>query len=105
MAEAEPIEINRERFDHFNEERLTYRGTPGLTEEVIHHMSDQKKEPEWMRNFRLKAFKIYGQMPMPSWGPSLDKLNLDDIYYFMRPDALKNANSWDQVPDDIKKTF
>src|SRR3989338_3176850 len=105
MAEAEPIEINRERFDHFNEERLTYRGTPGLTEEVIHHMSDQKKEPGWMRDFRLKAFKIYNQMPMPSWGPSLEKLKLDDIYYFMRPDALKNANSWDQVPDDIKKTF
>ena len=99
------IEINRTRFDHFNEERLIYKSEEGLTEEVIREISKQKSEPDWMLKKRLLAFKIFQEKPMPNWGPDLSKLDLSKIIFFLRPDAKRNSKSWDDVPEDIRKTF
>ncbi|MEA4931041.1 MAG: Fe-S cluster assembly protein SufB, partial [Anaerolineaceae bacterium] len=63
-----------------------------------------KEEPEWMLEFRLKAFKHYIQRPMPTWGPDLSGLNLDNIYYYVRPAEI-DQKSWEDVPDTIKTTF
>jgi Fe-S cluster assembly protein SufB len=99
------IEIDRSTYDHYNKDRLIYKSKPGLTKEIVEEISKQKKEPEWMLKKRLKAFEIWEKMPMPSWGPSLKDLDLNKIIFFQRPDAKKNANKWEDVPEDIKKTF
>src|SRR3989338_2213375 len=54
---------------------------------------------------RLAGYKAFLELSIPDWGPSLDKLDLSQIYFYMVPDAKKNASTWEEVPDDIKKTF
>jgi len=105
MAEQKVIEINRETYDHYNKDNLIYKAKPGLTKEIVEEISRQKKEPEWMLQKRLKAFEIFQKMSMPKWGPSLADLDLNEIIFFQRPDAKRNATNWEDVPEDIKKTF
>lgn len=76
----------------------------GLTEEVVREISKLKNEPEWMLEFRLKAFKAFQEMPMPSFGPDLSMLNFDSYTYFTRM-ANGEAKSWDDVPETVKNTF
>ncbi|MEK6914042.1 MAG: SufD family Fe-S cluster assembly protein [Nanoarchaeota archaeon] len=97
--------INRENYDHYNEERLTYKAEPGINEELVRKISTDKNEPEWMLQKRLNGLKIFKEKSLPEWGPDLSELDLDKIVYYMRPDAKKNAKSWDDVPEDIKRTY
>ena len=97
--------INRENYDHFNEEHLTFKAQPGITEELVRQISKDKNEPEWMLNKRLTGLRIFKEKQLPNWGPSLNDLNLNEIIYYLRPDAKKNATSWDDVPEDIKNTY
>ncbi len=76
----------------------------GLAEGVVREISASKQEPEWMLDLRLKAFAMFKRTPMPSWGPDLSKLDLDQITYFVRPDA-EESQSWATVPDKIRETF
>jgi Fe-S cluster assembly protein SufB len=99
------VDFNRERFDHRNEERHVFKAPPGLNEDVVRKISQDKDEPDWMLQKRLKALKLYKETPIPNWGPDLSGLDLEDITYYIRPDAQKNARDWDDVPDDIKDTF
>ncbi|MFT4309064.1 MAG: Fe-S cluster assembly protein SufB [Candidatus Woesearchaeota archaeon] len=82
-----------------------YRAIEGLTEDIVRMISKDKDEPEWMLNLRLKALKFYINKPNPEWGPSLVGLDLDNITYFVKPDAKSNANSWDDVPQEIKSVY
>ena len=103
--EKKAFEIERERYDHFNAEKLNYKAKEGVTEEVVREISKQKKEPKWMLDIRLKGLRIFQEKSMPNWGPNLSKLDLSQIHYFMRPDAKQNSTKWEDVPEDIKKTF
>lgn len=76
----------------------------GLDRRVVEQISRIKGEPEWMLEFRLKALEHYQTRLMPAWGGDLSKLDLDDIYYYVRP-AEKESRSWDDVPDSIRDTF
>ncbi len=101
----ESFEIDRSRYDHADEELFSYKAPEGLTEELVREISRQKEEPEWMLQKRLEGFRLFLEMPMPHFGPDLSGLNLDDIHYFVRPDAGRNARSWDEVPKSIKDTY
>jgi Fe-S cluster assembly protein SufB len=105
MADQQVIEINRETYDHYNKDKFIYKAELGLTKETVEEISRQKNEPEWMLQKRLKAFEIFQKLPMPKWGPGLKDLDLNQITYFQRPDAKKNARNWEDVPEDIRKTF
>ncbi len=98
------FDVNRTLYEQANEDRSRYRATPGLTEDVVREISSQKNEPNWMLEKRLKALALFQEKPIPTWGPSLANLNLDEIVYFVRPDT-EEARKWEDVPDDIKKTF
>ena len=76
----------------------------GLNEDVIREISKLKNEPEWMLEFRLKAYKLFKQLPLPSFGPDLSNLDFDSFTYFIRP-SEKVENSWKKVPEKIKETF
>ena len=78
---------------------------PGISEFVVRQISASNKEPEWMLELRLKALKIFYDKPMPNWWPSLEKLDLNSIYYFAKPEGAWDNKSWDEVPENIKKTF
>ncbi len=65
-----------------------------------------KDEPEWMREFRLKAYEIFISKPMPTWGDTalLNEIDFANIHYFVKS-TDQTERSWDDVPDDIKRTF
>src|SRR3989338_2433069 len=99
------LEINRELYDHMNPERSVLKSKPGISEETVLLISEDKKEPEWMLKKRLQALKIFQSLKTPEWGPNLSKLDLNEITYYTRVDERSHANSWDEVPEDIKRTF
>ena len=99
------MDINRDAFDHFNPEDLKFRSEKGLSEEVVKQISLDKGEPDWMLQKRLMGLRIFNKKPIPVWGPDLSDLNLDEIHFYMKPNATKNSRDWESVPSDIKKTF
>lgn len=76
----------------------------GLDEELVRAISEDKKEPAWMLEKRLLALKLYQEMAMPTWGPDLSKLNLDQITYYAKA-TDRPSETWADVPSDIKNTF
>ncbi len=76
----------------------------GLTEGTVRRISEIKGEPEWMLEKRLTAYKIFNSKPMPTWGADLGGIDFNDVYYYRSPKS-KEAKSWEDVPEDIKRTF
>ena len=76
----------------------------GVDEDVVRNISALKSEPEWMLNLRLKALKLYQRKPMPAWGADLSGIDFDNIKYFVRS-TEKQANTWEDLPEDIKRTY
>ena len=97
-------EINRNIYDIKNKDDYDFKIKKGLTREIIEEISRQKNDPEWMRDFRLKALETYNKLEMPTWGPDLSELNMDDIATYVRP-KTKMTGNWEDVPEDIKNTF
>ena len=97
-------EINRNIYDIKNKDEYDFKIKKGLTPEIIEEISKQKNDPDWMREFRLKALEVYNNLEMPTWGPDLSELNMDEIATYVRPKSKLNS-SWDDVPDKIKETF
>jgi Fe-S cluster assembly protein SufB len=81
-----------------------YKAPKGLSREIVETISDFKEEPQWMRDFRLKALEHFESRPTPQWGGNLDQIDFDDIHYFVRA-SDQNSRDWSEVPDDIKYTF
>ncbi|MDP7115575.1 MAG: Fe-S cluster assembly protein SufB [Candidatus Woesearchaeota archaeon] len=100
------FEINRETYDHYNKEKLSFKAPEGvLTEKLVRKISASKKEPKWMLEKRLKGLKFFNELPYPTWGPDLSKLDLKKIHFFMLPDAKANAENWEDVPEEIRNTY
>jgi Fe-S cluster assembly protein SufB len=89
---------------HDRDDNYTFKSEKGLSRAVVENISRMKGEPQWMLDFRLKALDHFMKRPMPNWGPDLKELNFDEIYFYVKP-TEKSEKSWDDVPDDIKRTF
>src|ERR1700735_1113360 len=76
----------------------------GVSKEVVRDISPRKNEPEWMLENRLKGLKYFGRKPMPAWGSDLSGSDFDNIKYFVRS-TEKQAESWDDLPAEIKNTY
>ena len=76
----------------------------GLNEDVIRFISKAKNEPEWMLEFRLKAYENFLNIKNPTWGPDLSGINFDDYTYYIKS-SERVENNWDEVPEAIKETF
>lgn len=76
----------------------------GLTPEIVREISARKNEPKWMLEFRLRSLRKYLAMPMPSWGPDLSELDIDNIQSYVKP-RNEMVRNWKDVPDDIRQTF
>jgi Fe-S cluster assembly protein SufB len=76
----------------------------GLNEDVVRDISAKKSEPAWMLEKRLKALELFGKKPMPNWGADLSGIDFDNIKYFVRS-TEKQANTWEDLPDEIKNTY
>lgn len=87
-----------------NEDVSILNSGVGLNEDVIRNISKFKNEPEWMLEYRLKAYRAFLKMDMPNFGPDLSNIDFNSFTYFIRP-TKKEESNWDDVPDTIKNTF
>ena len=97
-------DIERTLYDIKNVDKSIYKSHAGLNEEVVRDISKRKNDPDWMLDFRLKSLDVYNSIGLPTWGPDISRLNMDEIVTYVKPDA-KLVGSWDEVPEDIKDTF
>ncbi len=96
--------LNSYRFGFNKPENYTFKSKKGISSDVVKNISWHKGEPQWMLDFRLKSYAIFLNKIMPTWGGDLTHINFDDIYYYIKPTAGK-ANSWDDLPPEIKDTY
>ncbi|HEU0074289.1 MAG TPA: Fe-S cluster assembly protein SufB [Dehalococcoidia bacterium] len=81
----------------------------GLDAGVVAQISEIKNEPQWMREFRQRSLQHFESKPMPNgafWGGNIENYDLDfnDIYYYVKP-MEGQGRTWDEVPEEIKRTF
>ncbi len=98
------LDLDRYKLGWSDEEDYVFKPKKGLNEEIIREMSWMKGEPDWMIDFRLKAYRAFGKRPMPNWGGDTSEIFFDDIFYYIKP-TDGQVDSWDDLPDAIKDTY
>jgi len=81
-----------------------FKSGRGLSHELVDAISSHKNEPDWMRKFRHKSLDYFYARPTPTWGGNLAEIDFENIYYYIKP-TEKQANSWEDLPADIKDTW
>ena len=92
------------QYGFYDENTTIFTTGKGLTRDTVITISKKKGEPDWVLEYRLKAFEAFERMPMPAWGPDLSDLNFEDYTYFIKSSENK-ASDWEEVPETIKNTF
>jgi len=93
------------KYGFVDEVKPVWKAEKGLNRRVVEAISYHKDEPQWMLDFRLKALEIYQSKPVPTWGGDLSGLNMDEIYFYSKPTDKRDARSWDEVPEEIRRTY
>jgi Fe-S cluster assembly protein SufB len=104
MASRSAFDIDYSKYDFKDPEKYAIKLDRGLSRQVVEEISRIKGEPEWMRRFRLRAYEHFIKRPLPNWGGDLSGIDFDEIVYYAKPTEEKEQ-SWDEVPDYIKRTF
>jgi Fe-S cluster assembly protein SufB len=100
----ETVRDEREQYAFHDDITYLRETKAGLTEATVREISETKDEPAWMLEYRLRAYKHFEARAMPMWGGDLTKLDFSKIVYYRKP-SEREEKSWDDVPDQIKKTF
>jgi Fe-S cluster assembly protein SufB len=93
-----------ERYGFHDTRTNIFETERGLTEVVVRQISAQKDEPEWMLERRLEGLRHFHSRPMPNWGGDISGIDFDSITYYVKP-SERSETDWEEVPDDIKRTF
>ena len=106
MSDTQTLEKigGQDKYDFKDPENYVFKAQKGLNADIVREISAMKEEPQWMLDYRLKSYAHYEKREMPMWGPDVTPLDLDDIYYYVKPTEGQEKD-WDDVPDDIKNTF
>ena len=103
-ATRDLVADQREQFAFHDDIAYLRETKRGLTRATVEEISGFKNEPDWMLQYRLRAFEHFQKRPMPTWTDGLDRINFDNIVYYRKP-SEREEKSWDDVPDQIKATF
>ncbi len=103
-ATREIVTDQREQFAFHDDIVYLDETKRGLTRATVEEISALKDEPDWMLQYRLRAYEHFLKRPMPTWTDGLDKIDFDKIVYYRKP-SEREEKSWDDVPDQIKETF
>ena len=112
MATTEAVKTEKSNVDvgeyqygfHDPTDKYAFTSRKGLDAEMVAQISEMKGEPDWMREFRLKSFEIFQSKPMPDWGGDMSGIDFQDIYYYVKA-SNQQEKSWDDVPEDIRRTY
>ena len=98
--------LDRTVFDHADSQDYAKKAQKGLSEALVRRISAEKKEPEWMLEHRLKSLKLFNEMELPTWGVDLSDIDFDNLIYYASPEEMKGyATRWEDVPEEVKRTF
>jgi Fe-S cluster assembly protein SufB len=101
---AEDLQLGTYKYGWHDDVTPVFEPKRGLSEDVIREISAMKNEPRWMLDFRLKSYEQFKRRPMPSWGADLSGIDFDNIFYFVKS-TEQQANTWDELPAEIKDTY
>jgi Fe-S cluster assembly protein SufB len=93
-----------EKYGFHDTEQHVFKSRKGLNKDIVAEISKHKNEPQWMLDYRLKAYEIFEKKPIPTWGGDVSQIDFQDIYYYVKPTS-EEAKSWEDVPADMKRTF
>src|SRR3989339_864629 len=96
--------IGASRDDFHTEAPEVFRAPRGLNKKIVQQISERKKEPAWMKNFRLSAYARYREKKLPLWGADVSTLDFNSITYYVQSQD-RPQNKWKDVPQSIKETF
>jgi Fe-S cluster assembly protein SufB len=106
---AENIKENQEKFDYYADADSDIELEKGLTKDTIKLISEDKDEPDWMLERRLRSLELFYEMPMPDWPniPDLSDLDINNIIPYIRPDIEpeNSTDEWGDLPEEIQDTF
>src|ERR1700738_1421679 len=105
-TETSAVDIDRNKGNFSYDVAHAYDAGTGLSEKTIHYISDVKEDPDWVREFRLKALKTFLEKPMPThWASKdLEAIDFDKIRYYLSG-GTQAKRTWEEVPEDVKRTF
>src|ERR1700682_519330 len=105
-TETSAVDINRNIGDVSYDVAHAYDAGTGLSEKTVHYISDVKEDPDWVREFRLRGLKRFLEKPLSThWAcKELDAIDVDKIRDSLAP-GTGAKRSWDEVPEEIKRTF
>ncbi len=105
-ASKAQIDIDRSVGDFHYKMDYAFDAGTGLTEKTIDYIVDVKGDPEWVRDFRKQALRVFHKKPMPThWASKdLNTIVFDDIRYYLSQ-GTKPKRNWEDVPEEMKKTF
>ena len=102
---AENLDMDYSKYDFKDSTELyVHLSKKGLSKNTVIEISKMKDEPQWMLDFRLRSYEIFMKKPMPTWGGDLSRIDFQNIYYYAKA-SEKVEKNWDDVPDNVKKTF
>ncbi len=84
--------------------RYAFKAKKGLNRDIVMQISEQKNEPGWMTDFRLRSLTTFERLAMPKWGADLHELAMHDLHYYLKPLETQHT-TWQDVPEKIKTTF
>jgi len=102
---TENLDMDYSKYDFKDStEMYVHLSKKGLTKDTVREISQMKDEPQWMLDFRLRAYDVFMKKPMPQWGGDLNKIDFQNIYYYAKA-SEKTEKNWDDVPESVKNTF
>jgi len=102
---TENLDMDYSKYDFKDStEMYVHLSKKGLSKDTVREISKLKDEPEWMLDFRLRAYDVFMKKPMPQWGGDLNKIDFQNIYYYAKA-SDKTEKNWDDVPENVKNTF
>ena len=102
---TENLDMDYSQYDFKDStEMYVHLSKKGLTKDTVIEISKMKNEPQWMLDFRLRSYEIFMKKPMPTWGGDLSVIDFQNIYYYAKA-SDKVEKNWDDVPENVKKTF
>jgi len=102
---TENLDMDYSKYDFKDStEMYVHLSKKGLSKDTVREISKLKDEPEWMLDFRLRAYDVFMKKPMPQWGGDLNKIDFQNIFYYAKA-SEKTEKNWDDVPENVKNTF
>src|SRR2546429_7804073 len=99
------LDLGRYKLGWSDVEDYVFKPKKGINVEIVNEMSEMKGEPDWMRQFRLRALKNFQRKPMAPWfAVNMPNIDFDDIYYYIKP-TEGQVDAWDELPESVKNTY